>query len=704
MKAFYAEAIKKRDYILPLFLWIIVCISFIAFRKDLVLVWNDSVTFYGYAYVKSFQELSFFTIVYNSFSYFTSEGYRPLSEIINLLSLEYFRKTNLLIPPIWFLFIVANFYALLALTVYYVAKRIINNSLLAYLTSFFVVLSSPVISASWVLFAGIQPIVTIIICLGLLLYWKAIDHPEKYWPLICLGFVMLIGPWFREFCGVLPIIILFSELMKKGKNIKIIVLSIIFLFHAFFPMFCMAFIFRFHHLPGLQPVFLMGNLQIQLNQSSGFSLLHFLNSIRWQMPPSYLAIIPPSLIVLFQLSYFTYFILQMKSQLKNKFVLFKLSIPVMIYLMLLAYSLKRHDMPLLCLVLSLSIVLVPVNLPLRLWFLLAYLPFLKIYTEITHLAYVLVPSYIIILKSIADFFRIIGNIGKAKIAKIVFSFFLMIAALDQLATAYGSYTVTRNTYHGILSMASWIKNNLPRHSAIICNAIHVLDIQLFSDNYFTAYSTMDASGGFGFPDKILDTPEKLMVFLDKKNIKNVYLLDVDFNYLPEQRVSHQHKFIHQYSLPSQDLGLIYTIYSEYPFIDPLRYLVSRQYLSFLSAPDLAQDFYNGSSLRHHKFTNALHANYHLYKITGSAIKLRPFANENVRQLINSTLQAVWMNHYGYNVVYSPVTKKFYAISQSAGPFDILLCNNKNEICISRESKLAVINYINHKNMKNDRFT
>ena len=77
---------------------------------------------------------------------------------------------------------------------------------------FLLLCSAPVVGTGWLVFSGIHALVLLLICLGLLLYWKIVESSQHCgWFLAGLCGVLLLGPWYREFVGGWNLLIVFLE-------------------------------------------------------------------------------------------------------------------------------------------------------------------------------------------------------------------------------------------------------------------------------------------------------------------------------------------------------------------------------------------------------------------------------------------------------------------------------------------------------------
>jgi hypothetical protein len=243
----------------------------------------------------------------------------------------------------------------------------------------------------------------------------------------------------------------------------------------------------------------------------------------------------------------------------------------------------------------------------------------------------------------------------------------MIAAADQTMNLYGVYCVNNATYGGIDAVASWFQDNVPAGSFVVCNSIHGEEIKWHCDNHFENYWTIAA--GVPDPRRTLEKCDQLKALLLSRSVgrphdeagqggRKVYLLDVDFDYLPEKFPYHSHKYVHLLDVPKRDLGVVHVSQARYPYVDPLRYLISRQFVPFLGAPDLVNDFYCGPVTDGSRFCYEVYANYHVYEVTGT----------EMRPLLRGPIGLAQAGVYGFNIV--SVGAGYHAVPQFEGAFDI----------------------------------
>lgn len=103
--------------------------------------------------------------------------------------------------------------------------------------------------------------------------------------------------------------------------------------------------------------------------------------------------------------------------------------------------------------------------------------------------------------------------------------------------------------------------------------------------------------------------------------RKVYFLELDFDYTPNKVEYHSHKYVRAGAVKMRDLGIIHTTQISYPFLDPFKAWIPREYVSFLGPPDLENDFYRGRSRIGQPFVREVYADYHLYEVVGEEVNM-----------------------------------------------------------------------------------
>jgi hypothetical protein len=569
----------------------------------------------------------------------TLSGYRPLSEIVNKLGVAYFSsdKTN---PIIWFA-AVGSIIGLCALTSFCVSRRFLHHDVTALFSVFLLLFSTPFITGSWIVFAGIQALVPLTICLGLILYWKSFDECDSvrtYLFRVGLICVLLVGPWIREFIGILPLLLVCLEWQRKRRLTVMMGVAMAFFLHAVFPTFVVK-VIAFPDLPA-RPIFSLGSLgrQMSLTVATTDSILsQALSAIRWTVPVDFLTLYPPLMLIgllivlmmpLLKTSRMlmrSYFAKSERTMIGSEVPLFAegFGFSAVFFFIFLTLSLinfpNRPFAVALWLCAGFIFLGASRNGFLSCWFALSFIPFLRVFTEQVHLAYALLPASIIAAAALENLWGYLRY--KRFMLRIAFVGVMIIVLVDHSLNLYGSYRTVHGINRGILSVSEWLKGNVPKGSIVITNALHAEDIRLFSNAHVNVYWTVQA--GIPHPSKAVDNPHKLAALLENNKPKrNVYFLDIDFPYTPEKVGYHSHQYVRNQSVEMQDLGVIYTTRVHYPYLDPLKSLVARTYTSFMGAPDLENDFYRGPAQDGSFFLREVYAEYHLYKVVSTMLKKR----------------------------------------------------------------------------------
>jgi hypothetical protein len=611
----------------------------------------------------------------DSFGHQGSSGYRPLSSFIAHLGMAVARG------KLWNLFV---WYCLIGLihgatvcSVFFVARRFVSDERWAYFAAFLFAFSAPYVTAAWVVSAGIQPIVTLVVCTGLLLYWRTVEkRPHHRLAAIGLCLLMLFGPWFREFIGILTVLVIFEELRRNRRPTWITAAAATCLLHALFPttlIRCLCGI----DLP-LHSIFAMGSLAQTLDAPAAWQgdpvgwLRGQFNAVRWLAGWHFIVLLPPSLLILAVISFFTESIRDLIRSIPTHLtgtargvelgrVSFKAAVlPLFYAAVLIGLKCFKGDWHtagvFLCL--GLAVVALKRSVFLSVWFLLSFLPFLKVFTEPVHLAYAIVPASIAVAAAVEKLWAMSAELrGPVRVVRWAMAAVLVITFVDHASTLYGSYRVVTTSYAGIVRVADWLRENTPQGSIVIGNAVHTADVRLYSKGHFSAYR----SAGPASDPQVVMTPRELESLLAKNfGQRDVYLLDMDCEFPSDKSWYHSHKFVENKGIAKQDLGKIHVTRVRYPFFDPLRNLIDRPYITFLGPPDLENDFYHGRARNGRFQHDELRVDYHVYKITSKKVQDYWYPQGPASMAQES--------FHGFNIL--RLNSRYFAIPQSRPEFDV----------------------------------
>ena len=492
----------------------------------------------------------------------------------------------------------------------------------------------------WVVFAGIQAIVPLLICLGLIIYWKILEKPWlKNYYFIALCLVLFFGPWFREFIGLLPLLLIIQEFQRRQYFSRISVISSFAFLHSLYPTAVVKLL-----LPGLplKPVFAMGFLGSQL-KGDEISFIQKFILLKWYVSWNFLSLFPPLLLGIILLSFIISIKIKNIIKTKKQQIFFPLLLFFVAFLVVCGvYLLSSFNniikgsflLGIIILIVLVTLYKAQVKIPLSnqykeyrksdinfllIWFLLSFIPFLKVYTQQVHLAYAVLPASILAAGVVEHLWQYVCT-TKRQWPKLFYltSLLILIVISDHALNLYGSYKVVNGMNEGILTVSDWIKRHLPRDSIIVSNFLHLEDIRLYSDNSFTPFWTVPS--GVAPDERVVETPKKLeMLLQENQGKRSIYFLATEFDYTPDKSRYHPHRYVRGRNVAMENLGIIHSTQVKYPYLDPFKSLTSRSYVSFLGAPDLENDFYRGSAQDGQPLMREIYAEYHLFKVTGLTV-------------------------------------------------------------------------------------
>ncbi|OGQ36461.1 MAG: hypothetical protein A3F16_00670 [Deltaproteobacteria bacterium RIFCSPHIGHO2_12_FULL_43_9] len=595
-----------RGFLRSVVVFLVVAAGFLALRSTVGLVWNDSPqtaeNLYDFNQVVGDDESKtplcrssgasglrwgsphlIKTIFARAFSCIEFGGYRPLSAALSFVAVSIFSnpasKDNL--GKIWMI-LVALLFGLLALLLFNIARRFVQTDLTAYIILLLFFFSPPMISGSWIMFSGgIQVTVPLLICLGIWLYFKTAEAGRfrLLWQ-IGLFCSFIVSPWVREFTGIVPILIILLEFQKHRRLTHIITVAVFGFLHALFPTAIMSIFIP--NLP-LSMVFKLGYLSEQLHASlESSSIIWQILHLKWWVVKVLMLTVPPLLLLISGIALVSTLRKEMETVTNNISNILFLSV----------------------------------------WFLLSFLPFLKVFTVHVHLLYSLMPALILIgLLTETFWIKIFKKAfsGRFSWKSTILIPLFFIALLDQMLNAYGAYITVSAMYGGIQHLADWFQHNIPRGSIIIANALHAEDIRYYSENHIMPYWSV----GIGVPaERTLPDPRALSKFLSNNyESKQIYMLNIDQDFAPHKYHYHAHQYVINKNVKLASLGQIHSVLRRFPYLDPLKIFYPKRNVLFLGPPDLENDVYLGHERSGKPFLNEISVNYYLYRVTDPRVTL-----------------------------------------------------------------------------------
>jgi hypothetical protein len=559
-------------------LFLTVATVYLAWRAPGDLVWDDSPTVANNHLTPTrmpqvcFGDADFWgAMAREDFGAFHPDGYRPLSWMMRRLGVACEAAT----PWATAIFLVLNAVVagLLAVAAYRLARRFTRTETAALFAVFLLLASTPILTGFLVLFVGIQALVPLAICAALNCYFASLASPR---PRLCLFFMaalLLIAPLYREFAGIVPLLVLFLEARQGRRRFCVIGLAVLTFFLAvyptliphllFFPNLKVARIFELGVLGGKTHVGIddSGSLLKQSTQMIG--------NLKWRVGLDLLAVLPPTVFLLALCGWIA--------------------------------AARRRKRP---------------ALPwgqaafLGCFFLLSFLPFLKVFKEQVHLAYCLVPASIMLAASVEALW--LDGVADRQVARLVVTGLLLLIVADHALNLFTVRGATQTCYAAIRDLATVCEREIPERSIILSNAHHAADVQWDCQGRFDLMYTVMTSDR---RDLLIDSPKVLNELLRGAHDRRVFCLDVRLPRLRGQYGGDRANWIvRNRPVELLDLGRIGHVSYRYPVVDPLKLLVPISHMSWPCSPDLQFDYYRGPALGGPSWLREVAVSYYLYEL------------------------------------------------------------------------------------------
>ena len=607
-------------------LFLITTLGFAAYRHSSFVVWNDSDGVFrpgdGHDPAGQRQQPRALrqaplavlgSYVTGAFQSFAGGGYRPLSQLwkaVAELSLD--DGASL---PLALLLVIGALLGALAVSLFAVARRFVRHDGTALAAVALVLASPPLVASSWVCMAGVQAAVPLLFCLSLLCYWAVVERRRPILAGAALVLLLLFGPWLREFFGLNALLLLFLELRRTRRPTWLMAAAALGFLHALFPTALLHWLYL-PELP-LRPVYQLGTLSAALG-----------DGVRWQAAWHFLPLLPPLLWVcggveaLAGLPAASAIAARRPGDWLERLAggVQVLAVPCWLLLLLVVLvAPPLQDLIGLVLCLGLAALGMRHDLFLGFWFLLMFVPILRVFTEHIHFLYAMPPAAIILAQAAESLWRRLRTGPHLAWMRPALAGVLALVGADQAMNVYGAYCVNHAAYEGIDAVADWFVRHVPEGTVVVCNVIHGEEIAWHSGNHIRNYWTVGA--GINDPSRAVERPAELEALLANRGPHPAYFLDVDF-VRPRYKVGyHSHKYVHAMDIDKRNLGVVHITDATYPFFDPLRCLVPKEFQPFLGAPDLVDDFGRGLA-RGRPFRHEVRAEYHVYEVTGDRVRAR----------------------------------------------------------------------------------
>jgi hypothetical protein len=556
-------------------LFLVAAIGFVLWRAPIDLVWDDSPTVSANLYppdggpTYSLDDPHFYPALWHEvFGHLQMDGYRPFNWALRRLGAAAHAKFAWASEA--FLGLNAVLVGLLAVALFRLTRRYVRTDWAGYFAVFLLLASTPLLTGLLVLFTGIQALVPLLTCCALHCYFGIYEARPPCWYLLGLALILFLGPWYREFVGLAAVLILFLEVQNRRWLSGISLLAALGLMHALFPTALLHVLF-FPELP-VQPVYRLGALGEQARAGidptgSPLSIVRtFIFSLKWRIFIDLASILPPTLLVLSALGW-------------------------------LAAAFKRQP-----------------AMPWRgtcflgFFFLLTFLPFLKMFKEHVHLAYCLVPATILVAASVEALWRT----ADTRVFRLTLSLTLLLPLADHALNPLIVQGATRDCYAAIHRLAEFCNREMPDGAILLSNAHHADEVRYCCHGRFGLYFTALTSGN---RSRFIETMDALAAVKRQAGDRGIYCLDA----VPPSRRGQPGGdrllwVVRRHVVDVQSFGEIDRVSYRYPVLDPLKLFIPVRCTTWPGSPDLEFDYYRGPALDGSFGMREVAVRYYFYRV------------------------------------------------------------------------------------------
>jgi hypothetical protein len=596
-----------------------------------------------------------YSILCAAFRGLSGAGYRPLSTAIANLGVTYVGSGAF---PFWLWVAgVAALFGATATIVFIVAWYFLRRAVPALMSTALFMFCAPLLGASWVVWAGIQVLVPLAIASGLWVYLRGVENPEgRFAEPALLAAILFLAPWVREFSGTLALIILFAEAVRARRPTRWMLLAAVGLLHAFFPTLVPRLLFA-ADLP-LLPVTRLGLLGTRMGVEFQPFVAHHV-----------VFLIPPTFFLFCALALFISPI-RWKAPAAAERWHFAARIALFGNIVGFAVASKVFHNHLLKDLAWVFVSLIPAVFAMRVhpvlsfWYLFSYLPFLKLFTQETHLLYLVAPLSIIAMCAVIEVSEALStaHVPVGRICGAASWGLAVLLVADQSLNLMATTRVMHKMSETTGRIARWLEDNVPPNAVLVVNALQGFDLALMSRNH------VDVRWSYPHPSgRTVSSPESMETLMEKSGAApGVYLLSVDYDFLPEARAFHSHRWALSGAIAIERVGRLVTLDVRYPFLDPLKHLARRPYVSFLGPPDEVNDVYHGPARDGQWFVREHFAHYDLYRVVGRHVD-RDLLTKHLARDLELLQEGLWAKGTAYNIF--SLDGRVFAVPQAIGAVD-----------------------------------
>jgi len=506
----------------------------------------------------------------------------------------------------------AALFGCMCLAVYLFSRTLLGGAGPALLATVLCVTSLSVITSSMMTFSLPYLFVTISVCFALYGYLRFRDTGRARW-LFLLIFFGIIGPWTREFAGIIPYVVIACELMDfRGRRSSLtLAVSVLLALHGLYPS-LLPWLLGWNK-GQVYSLLAMGKGQSLVSQNPnwhqpGFVFVHIPPVLwlivvagvcgavaRWSQPPSgvqlpfwqrVLLIATPksprlqriaktlALIGFVGLAcafVWSFFVVNAKLE---HFCYLKQGVWLFAFMAAFAlFSLRHHVLP-------------PI---LFLAFLVGYL---RWNVAEVHLSFLMPALAVMIVAWMRETLLALRGLAAGRLrtaALAAFWTFAVVGVGDQLLNVPVSATVQRRLIECNKQMGEWLRENTQKHAVVVANFFYYADLFYYSGFHFAPYESVE-NNPFG-PSRVVHTDAQMEALLKVcADGRELYIIEAEHPFFEWQAGYHSNKWVKN---PPGDMKRVagFSLKAPYLYADPLKHFVPRFWMTFPGYMDWFTDYW-----------------------------------------------------------------------------------------------------------------
>lgn len=524
----------------------------------------------------------------------------------------------------------AVLFGFMCLGVYFLSRKVLGGTGSALLATVLCVTSLSMVTSCMMTFCLPYLFITICTCFSLYGYLQYRDTGRARWLGLFLAFGV-VGPWTREFAGIVPYIVIACEVMdfKGRRSALVLALSLLLAIHGLYPSLLPWLLgwnkghvfslldmakgqslasqkpnlhqpgFVFVHMPPLLWLLAVAGGCMAIwswrRPSSGVGLALWQRILLRGTPksPEWLArgraLLLVGFVALACAFCWSFFVVNAKLE---HFMFIKQGKWLFLFMAAFALlSLKHHPLP-------------------PIFFMSLLVGYLRWNVAEVHLSFLMPPLAMMIVAWLREAHEQLRRLAAGRLraaALAAFWLFAVVGVADQVLNVAASAIVQRKLIECNKQMAVWLRENTQRHAAVVSNFFYYPDLFYYSGRQFEPYESVENNP---FATRTIHTDAQMANLLKIcADGRELYIVEAEHPYWSWQEGYHPNKWVKN---PPGTLERVatFSMRTQYIYADPLKHFVPRFWMSFPGYMDWFIDYWwNGCGV----FRRETWSDYSVYR-------------------------------------------------------------------------------------------